>query len=91
LIRQGSDGVATEGVGGQGGRVADASLPEASERWTEGMAWTGSDTFSMPNEVRPRRLGGRLGEPSLPEAARSARVAVPTSESILDTPYSILY
>ena len=26
----------------------------------------GSGTFRLPNEARPRRVGGRLGEPSLP-------------------------
>mgnify|MGYP006929217250 CR=1 FL=1 len=36
------------------GRVADASLPCAAKpRAVSGAAQTGSDTFSIPNEVRP--------------------------------------
>ena len=61
-------------------RTARRAVPTRGIRSGAGRGRTqmGSDTFSIPNEVRPHRVGGRLGEPSLPEAARSARSADPT-------------
>ena len=43
---------------------------------------TGSDTFRIPNEVRPHCAGGRVADAPLPEAeaVRTARGAVPTSK-----------
>ena len=63
-------------------RITDYGVRSAGGARERQRAPTGSDTFRMPNEVRPHGALGWHAVPTLPEAerqARSARSADPTS------------
>ena len=87
----GRDGVATGGTRGGDGRVADASLPSRQRmRCHRIPTWggMGSDTFSIPNEVRPHRATGSRPEGRGSGRTRLRRVpTLKTADAMSSHPY----